>query len=307
MLVMLMPSLLQRRTLVIQSRFDIDDFLAAIEHYRVTFTGSIGPIAARIIDHPHIDKYDLSSLRSVFALSRADGVEDKILAPCQQMYGITEGMLMASSPNDSGQARHDTMGWPTGRGDEVRLLVPETQDEVLPGETGELCFRSPHMLRAYYNTPDVTRESFTSDGFFRTGDLMRRIEIGGRPYFVFEGRLKDNINRGGEKFGAEEVEFLLARHPAVGDVRIVAMPDTFLGERPCAFVIVKSDQEPPTVAALGEFLQHQGLAKFKLPERVEIVSEFPVTRVGKVDKSALREMIASRLKLEAETRANKVA
>lgn len=298
MLIMIMPALLKRRTLVIQSRFDVDDFLAAIEKYRVTFTGSIGPIATRIIDHPNIGQFDLSSLRSLFTLSRAGGVEDKISACALQMYGITEGLVMASRPTAAASARHETMGWPTGIGDEIKLLDLETQGEIKHGATGELCFRSPYMLCGYFNAPELTRESFTKDGFFRTGDMVRSVEIGGRMHFIFEGRLKDNINRGGEKFGAEEVEFLVAKHPAVRDVRIVAMPDTLLGERPCAYIIAKSGHELPSVAELGEFLQRQGLAKFKLPERIEAIDEFPTTRVGKVDKRALRDMITERVRSE---------
>jgi len=307
MLVMLMPSLLNRRTLVIQSRFDIDAFLGAIERHRITYTGSIGPIAPRIIDHPEIDRYDLSSLRLLFTLSRADGVEEKIGISAQQMYGITEGLLMASFLDDAEDVRHRTMGSPVGIGDEVRLLEPGLETEVAVGRTGELAFRSPHMLCGYFNAPQATRESFTRDGFFRTGDLVKRVDIGGQPRFVFEGRLKDNINRGGEKFGAEEVEALVGQHPAVGDVRIVAMPDPLLGERACAFIIVKSGHEAPSITALADFLTQHGLAKFKAPERIEIVDEFPVTRVGKVDKRAMRDLIAERLKAEAANTPCKVA
>ena len=119
--------------------------------------------------------------------------------------------------------------------------------------------------------------------------------------------MKDNINRGGEKFGAEEVENIIVRHPSVNDVRVVAMPDPFLGEKACAFIIAKPGEPLPSIATLGEFLQQQGLAKFKLPERIEAVSEFPVTRVGKVDKQALRQIIADTLAREASGEEHKVA
>lgn len=292
MLCMLVPALIAKRPLVIQSRFNIDDFLTAIEEYQITYTGSIGPIGTRIIDHPDISRHDLSSLKSMFTLARAEGVERQTGARTLQMYGITEGLLMACAPDESAEARHGTMGWPTGVGDEIKLLEPEGLTPVQTGETGELCFRSPHMLLAYYNAPDATQESFTSDGFFRTGDLVRQKEIDGRTCYIFEGRLKDNINRGGEKFGAEELEGLIAKHPAVSDVRVVAMPDPFLGERACAFIVIKTGDSCPSVPELGAFLQGLGLAKFKLPERIETINEFPVTRVGKVDKRALREKIA---------------
>ena len=298
MILMLIPALLARRKLVIRSKFDVTDFLYAIERYGVTYTGSIGPIAPRIIECPSIRDYDLSTLRMFFTLARAEAIETKTGVKSQHMYGITEGMLMASDLYDGVEARHGTLGWPTGIGDEACLLRIASEEPVAPGESGELCFRGPHTLCAYYNAPEITAESFTSQGFFRTGDLMRTLRIGGRDYYLFEGRLKDNINRGGEKFGAEEVESLIARHPAVNDVRVVAMPDPFMGEKACAFVILSPDAVLPTVATLGEFLMAQGLAKFKLPERIEVISEFPVTRVGKVDKQALRRMISNTLARE---------
>lgn len=300
MILMLMPSLLQRRKLVMLPRFDLDEFLQAIERHRVTYTGSIGPVAPRVIEYRDVATRDLSSLRMFFTLSRAEALEAHTGIPSQQMYGITEGMLMASLPDSPAALRHGTMGWPTGIGDEVRLLEPGTDREIGPGQVGELCFRGPHTLKAYFNNPDATRESATADGFFRSGDLVRRLVADGQEGYVFEGRLKDNINRGGEKFGAEEVEAIIVRHPDVNDAKVVAMPDPMLGERACAFVIVKEGSPAPTIASLGAFLQKEGLAKFKLPERIEIVTEFPVTRVGKIDKQAMRGIIAQKLAHEAE-------
>jgi non-ribosomal peptide synthetase component E (peptide arylation enzyme) len=298
MILMLFPCLLARRTLVIQSRFHIDDFLQAIERHRVTYTGSIGPIAPSIIACNNLAYYDLTSLRMFFALAGAEGVEEKTGIESQHMYGITEGILMTSEPGDSIESRHGTLGWPAGVADEVKIVAIGGTDAVAAGETGELCFRGAHTLRGYFNAPDITAESFTADGFFRTGDLVRMVRINGRDHYLFSGRLKDNINRGGEKFGAEEVERLIVRHPAVNDARVVAMPDRLLGEKACAFIIVKPGAKPPNVAEIGEFLLAQGLAKFKLPERIEEIAELPVTRVGKVDKQALRKAIAEKMAAE---------
>lgn len=297
MILMLFPCLLMRRTLIIQSRFQIDDFLGAIERHRVTYTGSIGPIAPSIIACDHLSDYDLTSLRMFFALAGAEGVESKTGVESQHMYGITEGMLMTSEPGDAVEARHGTLGWPVGLADEVKILEIGSVGEAAAGTTGELCFRGAHTLRGYFNAPDITAESFTADGFFRTGDLVRAVKINGRDRYFFEGRLKDNINRGGEKFGAEEVERLIVRHPAVNDARVVAMPDRLLGEKACAFIIPRPGSRAPSVAELGAFLLAQGLAKFKLPEHVEEIDVLPVTRVGKVDKQALRKMIAEKVAL----------
>jgi non-ribosomal peptide synthetase component E (peptide arylation enzyme) len=307
MLLMLIPSLLSRRKLVIQSKFDLAGFLHAIETHRVTYTGSIGPIAPRIIECPNIEAYDLSSLQLFFTLARAEAVEQKTRIETHLMYGITEGMLMTCSPGATPEARHGTLGWPAGIDDEACVLEIGGEEPAGPGEPGELCFRGAHTLRGYFNAPAITAESFTSNGFFRTGDLVHTVRIGARDHYIFEGRLRDNINRGGEKFGAEEVENVIVRHPAINDVRVVAMPDPFLGEKACAFIISKPGEPLPSVAALGDFLLRQGLAKFKLPERVEAIAEFPVTRVGKVDKQALRRMISDTLAREQASESPKVA
>ena len=299
MIKMLIPSLLQRRKLVMLPRFTLDEFLGAIEQHRVTYTGSIGPIAPRIIEYRDIAKSDLSSVRMFFTLSRAEALEGRTGTPAQQVYGNTEGMIMGSLPGSSIAMRHKTLGWPAGVGDEVRLLEPGAEREVDIGQVGEFCFRGPHTFKAYFNNVEATDQSFTSDNFFRSGDLMRRVILDGQIGYVFEGRLKDNINRGGEKFGAEEVEACIVRHPDVNDARVVAMPDRILGERACAFIIVKEGRPALTVASLGAFLQKEGLAKFKLPERIEIVTAFPVTRVGKIDKQAMRTGIAEKLQMEA--------
>ena len=110
------------------------------------------------------------------------------------------------------------------------------------GEIGELCFRGPSTVTNYYADPETTRASFTSDGFFRSGDLMRAHRMDGLVCYSFEGRIKDNINRGGEKIGAEEIEGLVVQHPDIMDVRVVAMPDPFYGEKACAYLIMHAGQ-----------------------------------------------------------------
>ena len=175
--------------------------------------------------------------------------------------------------------------------------------DVPVGTVGELCFRGPNTLTGYFNDPDANARSFTADGFFRSGDLLRAVDLNGRRYYVFEGRIKDNINRGGEKIGAEEVESVVAAHPCVADVRVVAMPDPIYGEKVCAFIIGRPGKAVPTLAELGEFLVAQGLAKYKLPERIEEIAAFPTTSVGKVDKAQLRAMIADLMAKEGRSRA----
>jgi non-ribosomal peptide synthetase component E (peptide arylation enzyme) len=299
MLFMVMPTALCGRTTVIHSRFDVEEFLSAIEQYKVTFTGSIGPVAPRILAHRDLKKFNLSSLRQFFALSRSDAIEAHVGKICGNMFGITEGLVMASAPTSSKASRHETVGHPIRHEDEVKILVPGSDDETEFGIVGELCFRGPSTLTGYYADATATRAAFNGSGFFRTGDLVRGVNIDGITHYVFEGRLKDNINRGGEKIGAEELETLIARHAGVMDCCVVAMPDPFYGEKVCAYIVARPGQSVPGVTELSQFLISAGLAKYKHPERVEAVSAFPVTRVGKVDKAALRTDVAA--KLSAET------
>lgn len=304
MLFMAMPTALFRRTTVIQSRFQTEEFLDAIARHRVTVTGSIGPIAPRIMEYKEIDRFDLTSLKQLFALQRADGLEACCKIRAGNMFGITEGLIMASAPHDSQVARHNSVGRPVEASEEVRLLEPETEQEVAFGAVGELCFRGPSTLGGYYNDLAANQKSFTTDGFFRTGDLVRAVRIDGVVNYAFEGRIKDNINRGGEKIGAEELENLIAAHPSLLDARVVAMPDRIFGEKVCAFVIPRPGAVPPDVKALGEHLLRAGLAKYKLPERIEVIDAFPVTRVGKVDKVAMRALVTAKLAEEEAAKPN---
>ncbi len=303
MLLIVLPALLMRTTIVLQDRFDLQMFLGAIEQYRVTYAGSIGPVAPRLLDFKDVRKhFDLSSLRMFVGMDRSDAIQEHIGITTMNLYGITEGLLMTTSPDEPALQRFTTNGWPSGPLDQVCVLDPESETHRQPGQEGELCFFGPHSVRAYYNAPgDINKASFTSDGFFRTGDIVRQSIINGRSYYTFLGRLKDNISRGNEKFAAEEVERLIVEHPAVLDAKVVAMPDRYLGERACAFIIPRPGAQTPDVPALGQFLIAQGLAKFKLPERIETIGEFPVTRVGKVDKMTMRKIIAEKLAHEATT------
>jgi len=286
------------RTTVLTSRIDIAHILDMIAKYRVTNAMSIGPIAPQLLAYRDLAKHDLSSLRYFVAFSRADAIEAHLGVKAANLYGITEGLVLISHPDDPPRARHLTQGRPGYTAEEIRILKAGTEEEVGPGEFGEFCFRGPSSLRGYYNAPAQTRESLTAQGFVRTGDLAKAHRIEGRLYYSFEGRLKDNINRGGEKFGTEEVENFIRQHPAVADVAVVAMPDEMLIERACAYVVPRPGMQPPDVGSLGGFLNSKGLAKFKFPERIEVVNAFPVTRVGKLDKAQLRKAIAEKLARE---------
>ena len=289
---MLYPSILFGGTCVLMQRMDAKEFFTMVERERATHSVSMGPAAIQMIDYKGVRDHDLSSLRLLMNFHGSGVMEEHVGAPCLNTYGIGEGLIMSTALSSPKEMRHDTVGWPLSAYDEVRIVDPETEQEVAPGDVGELNIRGPFSIRGYFKMPDVNRESFTADGFFRTGDKMSADEFDGKTCYRFHGRIKDNINRGGEKIGAEEVETIIMRHPDVADAKVVAMPDRMYGEKACAFLIMMPGAGPLTVEALREFLVDQGLAKFKSPERIETVESYPVTRVGKVDRQVLRTRIA---------------
>ncbi|QCP50439.1 (2,3-dihydroxybenzoyl)adenylate synthase [Trinickia violacea] len=294
----IVPTILLGQTTVLMPKVDVVRMAQLIERHRVTHAVSIGPVAPQLMASPQVLESDLSSLKGFFCMSRADSLESFLGVPCSNLYGTTEGLLLGSAPDADAFIRHHTQGFSGCAFDEIMLLDPESERPVAPGEMGELCFRGPSSLRGYYNAPDINATALTGEGFFRSGDMMRAHDVDGVTCYSFEGRMRDNINRGGEKIGCEEVESFLSRHPAVLDAKLVAMPDPMYGEKGCAFIVARAGQPAPDVAQMIEFLTSQGLAKYKCPERIEVVDAFPLTRVGKVDKPAMRKWIADKLAAE---------
>ena len=209
-----------------------------------------------------------------------------------QTFGMGEGLFTLTPLGAPRELRATTVGAPLTSGDEIRILEPGGETEVPDGEIGELACRGWYTIPGYFASPDHNASAFTSDGFYRTGDLGRVQVHDGERHLSIEGRIKDLINRGGEKINAEELEALLLRHPGIVDVAVVSMPDVVLGERVCAFVVTSGPDV--TVPDIQRHLDALGVAKFKWPERVEVATGLPRTHVGKVDKKALRADIRAR-------------
>lgn len=231
-------------------------------------------------------------LKAIVTSSGAAQVEAELGVPAMQFYGMTEGLIVCTKMDDPDVVRHGAIGWPVGEGDEIRILKPGTEAPVPSGEVGELAYRGPYVFHGYYDAPAQNAVSFTSDGWVRSGDLVREMVGVPRRALVFEGRLKDLISRGGEKIACEEVERFARVHPAILDIAVVPEPNPVYGERACAFVVAEPGKRCPNVAELGRHLGEQGLAKFKWPERIVAVDGFPTTNVGKLDKQALRRRAA---------------
>jgi 3-phosphoshikimate 1-carboxyvinyltransferase len=168
--------------------------------------------------------------------------------------------------------------------------VDDEGAEVPAGEEGNYELSSPTIFGGYLERPDLTADVFTADGWYRTGDLARVDEAG---FLHITGRVKDVINRGGEKVPVVEVENLLYQHPLVADVAVVAMPDERLGERACAFVVPAPAGESIGFEDMQRYLERAGLSKYYWPERLELIDTLPRNTIGKVQKNVLREMAAA--------------
>jgi non-ribosomal peptide synthetase component E (peptide arylation enzyme) len=213
---------------------------------------------------------------------------------------MAEGPLFWTRRDDPDEVRFETQGRPQSPADEFKIIVdPLTEREADPGEMGELWCRGPHTIRGYFRAEEHNAKAFSVDGFYKSGDLVRLHPSGN---IVVEGRLKDCINRGGEKISAEEIENHILSNPKVNICACVSMPDPVLGERACAFIVLKDGQEL-TLNELNRFLtEERRIAKFKLPERLELVDVLPLTNVGKLNKAAMRAIISEKLEKEAKER-----
>jgi 2,3-dihydroxybenzoate-AMP ligase len=276
------------------------EMFALIEKHKVTHLKVVPALLIRLINDPSAHDFDLSSLKFIQSggqrMQPEVRLKTKALIPgvfVQENFGMSEGTLMFVRSSDPDDVKMETCGRPVCPDDEVKLLDEEDR-EVPMGEVGELTVRGPYTLRGYYGVPEYNARQFTTDGFYRSGDLMRMHPSGN---YVVEGRKKDLINRGGEKISAEEVENLILMHPSVQNVACVPMPDPNMGEKMCAFVILKKNQSL-ALKELVDFLLTKEIAKFKLPERLEILPDFPVSTFGKVSKKALGELITEKLKAE---------
>jgi 2,3-dihydroxybenzoate-AMP ligase len=273
-----------------------------IERERVTWIPAVPAMVITWLNHPLLHHTDLSSLKTLcVGGSRlnpepARRVLTQIGPVLTQVFGMAEGLLCYTHEGDPVEAIVETQGRPISPGDEFRI-VDDSNHEVPEGEIGELVCRGPYTIRGYYRAEEHNQIAFTPDGFYRTGDMVRIHPSGN---LVIEGRKKDLINRGGEKINAEEMENLILAHPAVVNVALVAMPDPILGERACVYVILRPG-ESLTLEDLTRFLDGRRMAKFKFPERLEVMERFPTTAVGKISKNALREDIAGKLNAEGKS------
>lgn len=205
----------------------------------------------------------------------------------QQCYGMSEGLLCFNRINDDDTMRFHSQGRPLCAEDEVRII--DELGEILPvGHSGELITRGPYTITNYYQNPQADSRAFTADGFYRTGDLAHLDQQGN---VFIDGRVNDAINRGGEKFSPNEIEELALHHPAIRHAACVGVADALYGEVPCLFVT--TDDTGLTLGTVRRFFEQQGLASFKAPERLILLETIPMKGIGKIDRLALRALLAN--------------
>lgn len=291
-------NLLLGATAVWMDVWNVEEAARLIEAERVTFTMGATPFL-RDLTYTQAPR-DLSSLR-VFISAGAPiprqlvkDARERLKCVISAGWGMTEnGLVTCNGLDDPEEKAFTTDGAPLP-GMELRV-VDEDERDVPAGREGDLLVRGPAQFAGYFKRPQFTDEGHTADGWFKTGD---RATLDTDGYVSITGRTKDVIIRGGENIPVVEVENLLYTHPKISGVAIVAMPDPRLGERACAVVTPREGQSL-TLPEITAFLEGHQLSRQKFPERLEIVSEFPTTPSGKIQKYRLRQLVAERMKAES--------
>lgn len=304
----LFPSLLHGCSVILHQPFDPGVFLKQMEQEKITFTIVPPAVLNNLAKAEDMWKsFDFSALRRIGSGSAPlspwmiQTFAEKYDKEIVNYYGSNEGISLFSTPETSPDPETrasmfprmgcEGMPWEGVVHDMVRtrVVIPDSEDEITePGVPGELLFAGPTIFDGYLGTPN--EGVFTSDGWFRTGDL---VEICGEPpnFYRIVGRCKDIINRGGMKISPTEIDILLEGFPGIQEGAVCAYPDERLGEKVCACVVPLPDADPPELEHINAFLQAEGLARFKLPEKILILDRLPRNPMNKVMRSELEQLV----------------
>jgi acyl-CoA synthetase (AMP-forming)/AMP-acid ligase II len=300
----ILSPLFNRIPTVLQDQWDPERALRIIGEHRCTTTLGATTFGTMMLDVYDSSRHDISSFRT-FALAGApipssvvQAIQARLGCRVVSAYGSTEGLVVTTTRPEDSIERIASSDGIAADGVEVDI-VDEHRQPVSPGTEGEVRIKAPGRFLTYWRDEDRMREAVDSQNRLYSGDLGR---MDGDGYLRITGRKADIIIRGGTNISAAEVESILAGHPAVADIAVVAMPDSRLGERACAYVVPAGSKRFDLVA-LRAFLEDVGVAKFKWPERVEAVEALPRNPTGKVEKWRLRDDVAAKLRAEAITSA----
>lgn len=272
---------------VVSTSASCDEAMPLIEQHGVTHVALVPPLAKLWVEGREWEDSDLSSLKLIqvggarLEAGLAQKLVDVMGCPLQQVFGMAEGLLCYTRLDDPLATIIHTQGRPLSPEDEVRI-VDEDDLDVADGQVGQLLTRGPYTIRGYFRAQVQNAYSFTEDGFYRSGDLVRRDRDGN---LIVEGRIKEQINRCGEKISAAEVEEAISSLHGVHAAVAIGVPDDLLGERICVFI--KPEGQAIDPIRIKAALRESGLSDYKVPDQIESIAEWPLTAARKIDKRRL--------------------
>ncbi|MBP0501636.1 medium-chain fatty-acid--CoA ligase [Escherichia coli] len=289
------PFLIGARSVLLDI-FTPDACLALLEQQRCTCMLGATPFVYDLLNVLEKQPADLSALR--FFLCGGTTIPKKVARECQQrgikllsVYGSTESSPHAVVNLDDPLSRFMHTDGYAAAGVEIKV-VDDARKTLPPGCEGEEASRGPNVFMGYFDEPELTARALDEEGWYYSGDLCRMDEAG---YIKITGRKKDIIVRGGENISSREVEDILLQHPEIHDACVVAMPDERLGERSCAYVVLKAPHHSLSLEEVVAFFSRKRVAKYKYPEHIVVIEKLPRTASGKIQKFLLRKDIMRRL------------
>ncbi|EFK6629352.1 medium-chain fatty-acid--CoA ligase [Escherichia coli] len=289
------PFLIGARSVLLDI-FTPDACLALLEQQRCTCMLGATPFVYDLLNLLEKQPADLSALR--FFLCGGTTIPKKVARECQQrgikllsVYGSTESSPHAVVNLDDPLSRFMHTDGYAAAGVEIKV-VDDAHKTLPPGCEGEEASRGPNVFMGYFDEPELTARALDEEGWYYSGDLCRMDEAG---YIKITGRKKDIIVRGGENISSREVEDILLQHPKIHDACVVAMPDERLGERSCAYVVLKAPHHSLSLEDVVTFFSRKRVAKYKYPEHIVVIEKLPHTASGKIQKFLLRKDIMRRL------------
>lgn len=289
------PFLIGARSVLLDI-FTPDACLALLEQQRCTCMLGATPFVYDLLNVLEKQPADLSALR--FFLCGGTTIPKKVARECQQLgikllsvYGPTESSPHAVVNLDDPLSRFMHTDGYAAAGVEIKV-VDDARKTLPPGCEGEEASRGPNVFMGYFDEPELTARALDEEGWYYSGDLCRMDEAG---YIKITGRKKDIIVRGGENISSREVEDILLQHPKIHDACVVAMPDERLGERSCAYVVLKAPHHSLSLEEVVAFFSRKRVAKYKYPEHIVVIEKLPRTASGKIQKFLLRKDIMRRL------------